>query len=245
MISIIIPALNEEKHIGILLGSLAEQKIEESIEIVVADAGSTDKTKEVIQEHAVHFHKVSIVKGGMPAVGRNNGAKASSGDVIFFIDADLRVTSPDFLKTTADFFRNNKLAIGTTPLKPDSSKWIDHIMVGAYNLILYPAKYIRPLGAMCIVASREAFEKSKGYPEDVVMAEDHDFVKNCLPFGKYGILPMRVIFSVRRFNKEGRFGLLYKYMKASIYNALKGPIRKPIFEYEFKYSDDENKPISK
>ena len=57
MITIVIPALNEEKHIGILLKSLSDQNFKEEIEVVVADAGSTDKTKEAILSHAGHFHK--------------------------------------------------------------------------------------------------------------------------------------------------------------------------------------------
>ncbi len=240
MITIVIPALNEEKHIGILLKSLSDQNFKEEIGVVVADAGSTDKTKETVLAHANHFHKIKIVKGGMPAIGRNAGAKASLGDPIFFLDADLYLPSSDFLQKTVKYFREHKLAIATTPLKPHNGKWLDRLMVGLYNMILYPAKYIRPLGAMCIVASREAFEKSGGYPEDVVMAEDHDFVINCWPFGNYGILPLPVIFSIRRLEKEGRFGLAAKYFKATAYRVFKGPIRKPIFEYEFKYSDNED-----
>ena len=108
-----------------------------------------------------------------------------------------------------------------------------------YDII--SGKIYQTTWSMCIVASREAFEKSGGYPEDVVMAEDHDFIINCWPFGNYGILPLPVIFSVRRLDKEGRFGLATKYVKGPVYRVFKGPIRKPIFEYEFKYSDEENK----
>jgi glycosyltransferase involved in cell wall biosynthesis len=245
MISIIIPALNEEKHIGTLLQSLSEQDFDEDVEVVVADAGSQDKTREIVMSYKDHFYKVSVVEGGMPAVGRNNGAKASSGEIIFFLDADLKLPGNHFLRENVSYFRNNNLSVATTPLKPDSEKFIDHLLTNSYNLILRPAKYIRPLGAMCIVARRDAFEKSGGYPEDVVMAEDHDFVKNCLPFGKYDILPVHAIFSVRRFDKEGRLGLAIKYLQATIYRIFKGPIRKPIFEYEFKYSDDEDARKSK
>lgn len=240
MISIVIPALNEEKYIASLLQSIAKQKVNEDIEIVVADAGSTDHTKEVAMEYSQTFKSVKVVPGGMPAVGRNNGAKASLGDPIFFIDADMVLLQTDFLKKSLDYFRGHNLAIATSFLKPNSQKLIDHVLVGLYNVILRGVKYIRPLGAMCIVASREAFQKSGGYPENVVMAEDHDFVKNCLKFGKYGILPTTAVFSVRRFNKEGRLGLAGKYLKASAHRVFYGPITKPIFDYEFKYSEKED-----
>ena len=94
---------------------------------------------------------------------------------------------------------------------------------------------------MCIVATREAFDKSGGYPEDVVMAEDHDFIVRCHHFGRYGVLPLPVAFSVRRLEKEGRFGLAAKYLRASAYRVFVGPITKHIFEYQFTYLDEDDR----
>lgn len=236
MISIVIPAFNEEKYIGTILQSLVEQDFSEDKEVIVADADSNDRTREVAESFAPHFHRLVVVKGGMPAVGRNNGAKASSGDIIIFIDADLQIKNRHFLKNNVEHFRKYKLAAATTKLIPQSDKFIDHILVGFYNIILKPAVFIRPLGAMCIMASRDVFQKIGGYPEDVVMAEDHDFVLKCSKVGKYGILPVPIYMSVRRLDKEGRFGLAFKYLKASLLRVLKGPIKE--FDYEFGYSED-------
>ena len=231
MISIVIPAYNEEKFISTLLESLAAQEIDEPIEVVVADANSKDKTREVVASFRGKFAKLAVVAGGMPAVGRNKGARASSGDPIIFLDADMEVPDRAFLARNIGYFRLRHLGAATTKLAPQSDKWFDRAMVGFYNMLLRPAVFIRPLGSMCVVASREVFEKTGGYPEDVIMAEDHDFVLRCSKVGKYGILPVPAYFHIRRFDKEGRLGIAYMYLKATAMRVFRDPIKK--FDYEF------------
>ncbi|MBU6414800.1 glycosyltransferase [Patescibacteria group bacterium] len=233
MISIIIPAYNEEECIGGILQSIADQDIEEAVEVVVADANSRDKTIEVAEKYRNRLPLLTVVKGGWAPVGRNNGARASSGDPIFFIDADITLPRRDFLRTGTEMFRKKNLAVATTYLWPNSNNWLDYVLVGLYDAVLLSAKYIRPLGAMCIVASRNAFIKSGGYPENEVMAEDHDFVWQCRKFGRYDVLSLAALTSVRRMEKEGRLVLVYKYLKATAYRLLFGPITHPIFKYEF------------
>lgn len=233
MISIVIPALNEEKYIGILLEHIVTQDIAEDIEIVVSDAGSTDKTLDIIRDYQIRYPRLSVVKGGLPAIARNNGARASSGDPIFFIDADMTIPDKTFLSRAVAYFRSHAFEIATVYLRPDSDYWFDHLMVSGYNLWLPISRFIRPSGSMCIVASRDMFNKSKGYPEDEIMNEDHDFIYACSKIGRFGIIPLYLVFSIRRFNKEGRARLLFKYAVSAIYLVLVGPIKKPIFKYEF------------
>jgi glycosyltransferase involved in cell wall biosynthesis len=236
MISIVIPTYNEAAFIGTLLASLTRQEMAERLELVVADNASTDRTCEIVQQYAAHFSELLIVKGGTPAEGRNSGALASQGDPIVFLDADLELREKTFLARNVSFFRARKLAAGSVRLVPMSYRTIDRAMVGFYNLILWPAVFIRPLGSMCIFASRTAFESTQGYPEDVAMAEDHDFVLRCSRFGKYRIMPASAYFSVRRLDKEGRFGLARKYLRATALRVFRGPILS--FDYEFGYSKD-------
>jgi glycosyltransferase involved in cell wall biosynthesis len=231
MISIVIPAYNEERFIGTILESLAAQEIDEPMEVVVADANSKDGTRKVVESFRGRFANLKIVEGGMPGPGRNKGARASSGNPIVFLDADMELPDRNFLARNVGYFRMRGLAAATTKLSPQSDKWYDHLLVGSYNLLLRPAVFVRPLGSMCIVADREAFEKVGGYPEDVIMAEDHDFVLRCSKIGKYGILPVAAHFHIRRFDKEGRWGIAYMYLKATVKRVFHGPIKK--FDYEF------------
>jgi glycosyltransferase involved in cell wall biosynthesis len=237
MISVVIPTYNEAAFIGTLLESLAWQEVGEPVEVIVADSRSRDATREIAESFRNKFAGLLIVDGGTPAVGRNRGAHVSSGDPIFFIDADLKLHDPAFLARNIKYFRLHHLAAASVRLVPQSDKWFDHFLVELYNLLLWPAIFIRPLGSMCIVADRSVFGKTGGYPEDVAMAEDHDFVLRCSRLGRYRIMPVRAHFNIRRFDKEGRLSLVIKYLRASISRVFRGPIT--AFEYEFGYFEED------
>ncbi len=236
MISVIIPAYNEEAYIGTLLGGLAEQELDEEIEVIVADAASTDRTGEVVQGFGKRLASLRIVPGGHPAVGRNNGARAANGDLFFFMDADVILTDREFLRKSAAYVRKKRLAVAAAHMRPDNGKMTDRLLTGFYNAALHAARWVRPLAAgSCMVVSRDAFRKVGGFPEDVIMSEDHDFALACSKVGRYGILPFTVTTSMRRLDKEGRGTLIWKYAHATLYRTFVGPIRKQLFEYEYTH----------
>src|ERR1044072_4428653 len=136
MISIIIPAYNEERFIGTVLESLAAQEIDEPVEVVVGDAHSNDRKREVVMSFRDRFASVKVVYGGLPSVGRNAGARASSGDPLVFLDADMDLPDPRFLARNVSSFRLRGLSAATVKLVTKSRNWLDHLMVGGYNLIL-------------------------------------------------------------------------------------------------------------
>ena len=84
MLSIIVPTLNEEEYLPKLLESIKKQDFKD-YEIIVADAGSEDKTLEIAKKRGC-----IITKGGSITVGRNNGAKVARGDIFLFLDSDVR-----------------------------------------------------------------------------------------------------------------------------------------------------------
>src|SRR6056297_2678752 len=83
MLSIIIPTLNEEDFLKNTLKEIKRQDFE-NYEIIVADAGSNDNTKEIAKDF-----NCKIVEGGSPAQGRNSGAEVAQGDILLFLDSDL------------------------------------------------------------------------------------------------------------------------------------------------------------
>jgi glycosyltransferase involved in cell wall biosynthesis len=84
MISVVIPAYNEEKYIRRCLESLRTQNFDE-YEIVVVDNASTDKTREIAEKYA---DKV-IFEGKKGVVfARQKGFEEAEGDVIASTDAD-------------------------------------------------------------------------------------------------------------------------------------------------------------
>jgi peptidoglycan/xylan/chitin deacetylase (PgdA/CDA1 family)/GT2 family glycosyltransferase len=86
MISVVIPALNEERFIGECLESLKNQDYTGEYEIIVADNGSTDTTVEIARSYGV---KVVLCPGKKGvSYSRQAGADAAIGDIIAQADAD-------------------------------------------------------------------------------------------------------------------------------------------------------------
>lgn len=239
MISIVVPTLNERKQIGNLFDSIIAQKLPEPIEVIVADAPSSDGTREFVESYADRL-AVRVVEGGKPPVARNRGASAARGNTLLFVDADATFPDASFLRENLEFFKKRKLGIAAAQLIPRSDLAVDHIIFGIGNLLLRILQRVRPVGSLCMMVTRDVFERAGGYPEDRFLCEEHDFVEKAVRFGRYGLLPQRVVVSVRRFNKEGRLAAFWKYTYASLYRAFVGPITKPIFTYEFKYTEKEN-----
>src|SRR5512141_1691730 len=62
LVSIVIPCLNEERYIVPLLDSLAAQDYgPNGIEVIVADGGSTDRTRELVREYVSQFARLELV----------------------------------------------------------------------------------------------------------------------------------------------------------------------------------------
>lgn len=91
-VSVIVPVLNRENHIGRCLDSLLALNYP-SFEIIVVDNGSTDKTQEIISRYPV---KMAVEQKGGAYAARNTGIKFARGEIIAFTDSDC-VVDKDWL----------------------------------------------------------------------------------------------------------------------------------------------------
>src|SRR4030042_2203932 len=112
LISIIIPAYNEEESIGKCLFSLMDQSYKH-LEIIVIDDGSTDKTLKIISNFQFQTSNFKVLqqnhKGPGPA--RNLGASKAKGEILVFVDADMTFDK-DFIRDLAKPILESK-TIGT------------------------------------------------------------------------------------------------------------------------------------
>lgn len=230
MLSIVVPTLNEENYLPRLLSCLRKQSFKD-FEVIVADAGSTDRTREIARAFGC-----KIVEGGLPARGKNQGAKAAKGDLILFLDADV-VFSADFLEKTLGEFKKRKLDIATFSLIPLSKKKGTKILFNFfYN---YPLRVLQdkwPHGAMGILVKKWLHQKIAGFDEEIKIAEDHDYVQRASRIAKFGLIKSTKIYiSLRRIKKEGWLKIGLKYSFAELYMRFKGPIKKELFQYKFNH----------
>jgi peptidoglycan/xylan/chitin deacetylase (PgdA/CDA1 family) len=111
MISVVIPALNEEKFIGECLRSFKLQDFSGDYEIIVADNGSTDNTVEIARSYGAKV--ISCTEKMGVAYARQVGADAARGDIIAQADADT-VYPRGWLSRIADYFTSHPEAAALT-----------------------------------------------------------------------------------------------------------------------------------
>jgi glycosyltransferase involved in cell wall biosynthesis len=82
-----------------LLTSLTNQDYTKmsSTRVLVADANSTDGTPEVVMNFRGRLN-VSVIHGGMPAVGRNQGAAQADTPYVLFLDADIELADQSLVR---------------------------------------------------------------------------------------------------------------------------------------------------
>ena len=231
MLSIIIPTLNEEKYLPLLLESIKRQDFKD-YEIVIADAGSKDKTIEIAKKYGC-----KITKGGLPAEGKNRGAGAAKGEFLLFLDADT-VLPPQFLKNAISEFQKRKLDIGSFRLLSyEDNKLFQLGLYLFYNFPIVLLEKILPHAATGILVKKKIFEKVKGFDTTVKLAEDHHLARRIKKIGgSCGIIRSAVLFtSDRRFREDGLLRTSLKYLFCELYMIFRGPVRSDIFEYKFDH----------
>jgi glycosyltransferase involved in cell wall biosynthesis len=235
MLSIIIPALNEEKYLSLLLDSIKKQSFK-NYEIIVADAGSKDKTLEIARSYGC-----KIIKGGLPAKGRNEGAKIAKKDLFLFLDADV-ILPPDFLADAIGEFQKQKLGIATFYFV-FSGKKIDKFFSDAYNSWVKMTKSFLPHAVGSTLLVRKSVHNAiGGFDEEIMLAEDHAYARKAKKIAKYGFLETQpVLTSSRRLAQEGRIKVCLKYILAELHMVSLGPIKSDVFKYKFDHYSKKRK----
>ncbi|RMD51825.1 glycosyltransferase [Candidatus Parcubacteria bacterium] len=235
--SVIIPAFNEEKNLRRLLPAILLQT-KQPLEIIIADADSQDQTVSVAESFGA-----KVVKGGLPSVGRNSGARHAKADVLFFLDADVDLIDNDFFAKALIAFKKQKLDIATVDVKPIAGNLMDKISHTVYNV------YVRLWGkrhphapGFCIIINKDLHNKIGGFDEEIVFCEDHDYAYRAGKYGKFGFLRgLKIGVSVRRMEKDGRLNIFAKYILAELHLLFLGPIKGNKFNYDFDYSKYEER----
>ncbi len=230
MLSIVIPTYNEEDYLPRLLASIRSQTFTD-YELIVADNFSKDRTREI----AARFEATVVDGGSHPGIGRNKGAVHAKGDLILFLDADVVLPDIFWLERKVKQFERRNLDAATCFIKPLSDKVVDQVTHAVYNGHMLAMQFLHEHApGFCLFAKARVHKHINGFDESVTLAEDHDYVRRASDYGRFRVLigsPIRV--SVRRFDRDGRFATVTKFLKVELYNLAKGPVRDDSFNYTF------------
>jgi glycosyltransferase involved in cell wall biosynthesis len=173
-ISVVIPARNEEDSIGVLLGDLLNQTLRPN-EIVITDGGSTDATREVINEFMDAGAPVKLIcdPNSMPGRARNLAAHAANGEWLAFTDAGIRL-SPDWLQALASAAKATSADVVYGTYEPVKDTFFTECAAIAYVPPPFQTDdgLVRPRSIVSALMRRVAWQTAGGFPEHLRSAED-------------------------------------------------------------------------
>jgi len=181
LVTVIMPAYNEEKLIATAINSIQNQ-IYSNLEILVIDNGSTDRTVEIVNDIAKTDDRVRLLRCSIkgPAAARNAGIKEARGEYIVNMDADDYSTKDRIQKLLEVCRKNKKSVVGSNlDIVDAQGSIVQQIAYPENNFDIRKAfKRIYNRGSIMpgtVMAQREIFLRFP-YNETFKYLEDWDFI---------------------------------------------------------------------
>ncbi|MEM7016773.1 MAG: glycosyltransferase [Pseudomonadota bacterium] len=238
-ISVIVPAHNEERHIGNCLQAIQEaaKSVTIEVEAVVVLNRCSDGTENIAKEYGA----VCIPDDSRCiAKIRNKGVYAATGEIVVTCDADSRLHN-NALAGILEALSSGKTIGGGMSIS------FDRKSTGIYLTEIFFNLMIKVTGLPCgaFWTTKAAFCAVKGFDESLVMSEDLDFAKRLRTYGKsagkkYVLLknsPLET--SSRKFDRFGDWSF-FKMIFIDAYKirrSLKGKDTEFVDEYFYDFND--------
>jgi len=171
IISVVIPARNEEAYLDGTLGSVAAQRYPlERIECVVVNNGSTDGTVAVAEAFAAAHPGLAfaVLHELQPGVSRakNRGAQAARGELLLFLDADSRMQA-GLLHDVAAGYRAGHPA-GCIKIVADGGDPVER----AFFALIRLGPLLFGIRSQMFYCRRDLFLAAGGFDETLRLGED-------------------------------------------------------------------------
>lgn len=208
-VSIIIPTKNEEKNIGRCLES-----IQLSVEIIVVDNFSTDQTVKIAKRLGAKIFQAGPERSSQ----RNFGARKATGEILFFVDADMELGKKVLIEAISLFNKDSDIKSIVVPeVSVGNNFWGQ---VRALERSCY-------LGESLIEAARifekKAFFQAGGFDETLIAAEDWDLNQKVAKLGKMARTKDKIIHHEENFSLLNHLKKKYYYAKNIKYYSKKHP----------------------
>jgi len=212
LLTIVIPCKNEENYIFNTLSSIAHQKSINGTRVIIADAGSKDRTLHKIEIAKSAYRKeikIEVIQGGMPSVARNAGAKISTTSYVLFLDADSVLFEEDNIAENISRMVKEDLDLLGCRVGNYSKSWKADIAFAIFNFFNSVFSYVNPF---CVggyfMTKRTKFKELGGFDENVAVCEDYLLSKN-YSSKKFRISKYYYGQDDRRFRKYGYFKMVW------------------------------------
>ena len=213
MVSVVIPAYNEEKVLATCLESLIKQNTTKNFEVILVDNNSTDATRSIAETYKSKLHlRILNEKTKGRGSARSAGFAAAKGSLILSTDADTIVPENWIFLLTKEFADTNIAAVTGTCRINDCSPLTNFLFNNIFQIsteIFYRLVH----GHWCLIGPnfairKEVYLKSGGFNQKLNCREDADLSGKVSKIGKIKRVPVSVLFSGRRYKKGLLIGAL-------------------------------------
>jgi len=222
-LSLVIPAYNEERFLPPLLDSVdaAARRYAHgaaSVEVIVADNASTDRTAELARARGCFV--VPVAKRSI-AAARNAGGAAARGEIVGFVDADMRV-HPGTFDAIDQALASPRVAGGATGCTLE--RWSPGLAVTFAAFV--PFVWLTGFDTGVVFCRKRDFEATGGYDERLRVAEDVRFLLALRQVGRrqgmrlIRLRRVKAVASTRKFDEFGDWHYLTQMPSIAVGFAL-------------------------
>ncbi len=202
LVSVVVPAFNEEHHIGRCVASLQKQDFGKPYEVIVVDNNSTDKTTHIARQHGAHvIHERKKGRGA----ARQAGFANARGEYIFSTDADSVVPTNWVRQLYEALVGGNYVAI-TGPMEINElsqfTQWFVNTMQPLAVKVTKLFFGYMILSGFNFGIRKDIFDKSGGFNTQLNAMEDVELAKSVEKLGAIAFLDNVIVqVSARRWEK--------------------------------------------
>lgn len=227
-VSVIIPALNEERALPSTLDSLAAQA--GSFEVIVVDARSDDATRAVAERYRGRFARLEVIDAPRGRASQMNaGARVAKGRWLLFLHADTCV-APGAIEAIAALDSREDVAAGCFVHRFSGSGVLLKLISIVHNYRF--RRTVIMYGDQAIFVERSLFRRIGGYPEavmeDVLLSEKLRRVTRPI------MLPLAVVTDSRKFEQLGELRAFCWVVRILLAHKHGRPLRHREFFDEFR-----------
>lgn len=197
-ISVVVPALNEEKLLPLCLSSLKNQNFDKGFEVIVVNGPSTDSTGKIakkLADRVIRVHKTGV------GFARKRGFEVAKAPIIATTDADVAVPV-NWLSRIYGHFSNNPNALAISgPYIFTNNNWLNFLSIFIRPIAMLVHKLLT--GTVTMSGNNSAFKKSAycmagEYNPNLTGLEDVELGLRLAKIGRIDYLPSLVVSTTDR-----------------------------------------------
>lgn len=178
-ISVVIPSYNTQEFIGATLKYLSKQVTNKTVEIIVVDCSPHELVKNIVAQYpqARYQHRTERFN---PGEGRNIGAQLAQGDLLVFIDSDVKLADSSLTNAWSHLQQGYQIFGGAlelnTEICDDTAAYLEHYFFNHESQARRPACERANLSSALMCFKRSVFLAAGGF-KDIPRMQDTELTE--------------------------------------------------------------------